>query len=139
MSIKKSTIVYPNVPSAIRLVPQGDGLDDPEPPDNLAMYSDDKDSVSLNSEEQQPSSSRDADYLPSTDSSNHKITEGKRNDLIKKLELPKNKAELLASSLQKWNLLHHSMKVTIFRTRKQEFEQLFKTECLSATAKTLMV
>ena len=87
--------MYPNVSSAIRLVPQGDGLHDPEPPDNLAMYSDGEDSVSSNSEEQQPSASTDADYLPSTDSSNHKITEGKRNNLLRKLELPENKAELL--------------------------------------------
>ena len=89
MSIKKSTFVYPNAPSAIRLVPQGDGIHVPEPPDNLAMYSDDEDSVSSNSEEQQPSASRNADYLLSTDSSNHKITEGELSDLFRDLELPK--------------------------------------------------
>jgi len=71
---KKSTHVYPNIPSEIRPVPHGDGLPVPEPPDNFAKYSDDKDIVSSNSEEQQPSASRDADYLPSTDSSNHKTT-----------------------------------------------------------------
>jgi len=74
------------------------------------MYSDDEDSVSSNSEEQQPSASRHADYLPSTDSSNRKITEGELNDLIRDLELPKNKAERLASRLQQWNLLHHKGK-----------------------------
>jgi len=68
------------------------------------MYSDDEDSVSSNSEEQQPSASRDADYLASTDFSNHKITEDELNDLIRDLKLPKNKA----SRLQQWNLLHHS-------------------------------
>jgi len=47
------------------------------------MFSDDEDSVSSNSDEQQPSSSRDADYLPNTDSSNHKITEGELSDLIR--------------------------------------------------------
>ena len=83
--------------------------------------------VSSDSEEQQPSASRDADYLPSTDSSNHMITECELIDLIRDLELPKNKAELLASRLQQWNLLDHSVKVTTFRTRNQEFEQLFKT------------
>jgi len=124
---KKSTLVYPNTPSAIWSVPHGDGLPVPEPPDNFAMYSDDDDSVSSNSEEQQPSVSRDADYLPSTDSSNYKITERELSDLITDLELPKNKAELLASGLQKWNLQHHSVKVTTFRTRNQEFEQFFKT------------
>jgi len=102
--------VYANIPSAIRPVPQGDGLPVPEPLDTFAMYSDNEDSVSSNSEEQQPSSSRDADYLPSTDSSNHKITEGELSDLIRDLELPKNKAELLASRLQQWNLLHHKGK-----------------------------
>jgi len=70
-------------------VPHVDGLPVPEPPDNFAMYSEDEDSVSSNSEQQQPSASRDADYLPSTDSSNHKITEGELIDLIRNLELPK--------------------------------------------------
>jgi len=87
-------------------VSHGDGLPVPEPPDNFAMYSDDEDNVSSNSEEQQPSASRDADYVPSTDSSNHKITEEKLNDPIRDLEFPKNKAEHLASRLQQWNLLH---------------------------------
>ena len=36
--------MYPNIPSAIRPVHHGDGLPFPEPPDNLAMYSDDEDS-----------------------------------------------------------------------------------------------
>jgi len=59
----------------------------------------------------QPSASRDADYLASTGSSNHKITEGELNDLIRDLELPKNKVKLLTSTLQQWKLLHHSMRV----------------------------
>ena len=53
--------MYPNIPSAIRPVPHGDQLPVPEPPDNLAMYFDDEDRVSSNSEEQQPSVSIDAD------------------------------------------------------------------------------
>jgi len=107
---KRSTLLYPNIPSAIRPVPHGDGLPVPEPSDNFAKYSEDEDSVSSNSEKQQPSALRDADYLPSTDSFNHTITEGELNDLIRDGELPKNKAELLASSLQQWNLLHHKGK-----------------------------
>jgi len=74
------------------------------------MYSDDEDSVSSNSEEEQPSASRDVDYLPSTDSSNHKITKCEFNYLTRYLELPKNEAEILASKLQQWNLLHHKVK-----------------------------
>jgi len=86
---KKSTLVYPNIPSAIRPVPHGDGLLVPEPTDNFAMYSEDEDSFSSNSEKQQSSASRIADNLPSTDFSNHKITEGELNDLIRDFKLPK--------------------------------------------------
>jgi len=66
--------VYPNIQSAKLSLSHGDVLLFPEPPDNFPMYSNDEDSVSSNSEEQQPSASRDADYLPSRDSSKRKIT-----------------------------------------------------------------
>jgi len=46
MSMKRPTLVYPHIPSAIRPVPHGDRLPVPEPPDNSAMYSDDEDNVS---------------------------------------------------------------------------------------------
>jgi len=52
---EEKTLVYPNMPAAIWPVPHDHGLPVPEPPDNFAMYSDDEDSVSSNSEEQQPS------------------------------------------------------------------------------------
>ena len=52
MKKKKSTLVYPNIPSAIRPMSHGGRLPVPEPPDNFAMYSDDEDSVSSNSEEE---------------------------------------------------------------------------------------
>jgi len=97
MSMKnKSALLYPNIPSEFRPVPHGVGHLVPEPPGNFAMYCEDEESVSSNSEEQQPSVSRDADYLPRTHFSNHKITEGELSDLIRDLELPKNKAKLLA-------------------------------------------
>jgi hypothetical protein len=91
---EKSTLSYPNIPSGIRAVPHGNGLPVPEPPDNFAMYSDDKDSVSSNSKEQQSSASRVADNLPSTDFSNHKITEGELTDLIRDLRLPKRRQNI---------------------------------------------
>jgi len=45
-------------------VSHGDGLPVREALENFVTYSDDEDNVSSNSEEQQPSASRDADYLP---------------------------------------------------------------------------
>jgi hypothetical protein len=68
-------------------VAHGNGLPVPEPLDNFAMYSDNEDSVSSNSEEQHPSASTNADNLPRTDSSNHKITEDELNDLRSGFEL----------------------------------------------------
>jgi len=69
------------MPSAIRPAPHGDVFPVPEISDNFTMYSD-EDSFSSNSEEQQPPASRDADFLPSTGSSNHKITEDEVNDFV---------------------------------------------------------
>jgi hypothetical protein len=46
---KKSPLVCPNIPPAIRSVPHGDGLPVSELPDNFTMYSDDEDGVSSNS------------------------------------------------------------------------------------------
>ena len=88
---KKSVLVYPNIPSAIRPVPHGGGLPAPKPPDNFAIYSDGEDSVSSNSEEHQPSASRVADNLSSTDFSNHTIKEGELSYLIGDLKLPKRR------------------------------------------------
>jgi len=40
---KKYTIVYPNVPSALRPVPRGEGISVPEPPKEFTIDSDDED------------------------------------------------------------------------------------------------
>ena len=56
------------------------------------------------------------------------ITETQRNDLIIDLEPPENKAELLASRLQRWNLLDHAVKVTTFRTQNKDSEKFYQTE-----------
>jgi hypothetical protein len=115
-------------------VPHGRRLLVPLPPENFSLNSggDDKNDehqLHLHSEEQQPSSSRNPEFCPSLDSYEpHKITEIELNDLIRDLELPKNKAELLASRLQQWNLLDHAVKVTVFYTQNKVFEKFHGTE-----------
>jgi hypothetical protein len=98
---KKSTLVYPNMPSAIQPVLHSDGLPVPEPADNFVMYCEEEDGVSSNSEEKQPSASRVADNLPSTDLSNHKITEGELSDFIRDHKHTKRRQNL--SRLQQRN------------------------------------
>ena len=50
----------------------------------------------------QPSTSTDADFIADLKFNEfHRITQEELNDLIRDLDLPKNKAELLGSRLQK--------------------------------------
>jgi hypothetical protein len=111
---KKWTVSYPNIPSAIHPMSHGERLPIPEPPENFSLDADGGDKnnehqLRLHSKEQQSSTSRDPEFCPSLDSSQpYKITETELNNLIRVLELPKKKAELLASGLQQWNLLDHA-------------------------------
>jgi len=47
------------------------------------------------------------------------------NDLIRKLGLPKDGAELLASRLKEKNLLTKGTKVSFYRTRNESFRKYF--------------
>jgi len=50
------------------------------------------------------------------------------NDLIRDLDLPKNKAELLGSRLQQWNLLKENVRISVYRKRHEDLVQFFKME-----------
>jgi predicted RNA-binding protein associated with RNAse of E/G family len=45
------------------------------------------------------------------------------SDLIIDLALSKNKAELLCSRLQEWNLVDDTVRVTAFHLHQKDFEQ----------------
>ncbi|XP_050813874.1 uncharacterized protein LOC127053346 [Gopherus flavomarginatus] len=101
---KKWTVQYPNIPSAIRPVPHGEGLPVPDAPESFSLESDEEEEEDETSGPE-PSMSQDPHFLPSSSSEPHLITQGELNDLVRDLELPKSKAELLGSRLQQWNLL----------------------------------
>ena len=50
------------------------------------------------------------------------------NDLIRDLDLPKSKAELLGSRLQQWNLLKENVRISVYRKRHEDLVQFFKME-----------
>ena len=118
---RKQTVLYPNIPSASCPVPHGEGLPVPDAPQSFSLESEEDDESSSS----EISQSCDSDFLPFTSSKPHLITQGELNDLVRDLQLPKSKAELLGSRLQQWNLLADNVKVSIFRDRQKDFVPFF--------------
>ncbi|KAK2578077.1 hypothetical protein KPH14_001025 [Odynerus spinipes] len=117
----KRQIVYPNVPSAIRPVLIQE--DAPNLPCSSSME------YTVNDQElQEDISSEEETFESSLEKQAHLINQAELNDLIRDLNLTKDKAELLASRLQGWNLLSSDTKVSVFRNRNQGFEEFFTTE-----------
>ena len=125
-SKKKSLIEYPNIPSAIRPVPHSDELPIPEPCEVDLLSSDDAES-SQESCISEPSTFRNEEFGFTT-SEPHLINESEMNNLVRDLDLPKGKAELLASRLKQWNLLQSGVNVCSFRTRQESFAQFFSVK-----------
>ena len=93
---------YPNLLSAIRSVPHGPDLPVPSPPDNL---SDESESSSLQSNTEEMS------FEPHQyDRPIDKFTQSELNELIRELQLTKEKSELLGSRLRENNMLASGVK-----------------------------
>lgn len=58
----------------------------------------------------------------------HLINQCELNDLVKDLGLSKEKAELLGSRLQEWNLFARGVTVSSFTKRNEPFKAYFKME-----------
>ena len=58
----------------------------------------------------------------------HRLTQNELNDLVSNLELPKVKAELLASRMKQWKYLYEGMKITLSCYRQKNLEEFFTME-----------
>jgi len=92
---RKRTFNYPKSLSAIRPVPHTEDLPVPVPPQQYIIDSDDEPTKNWE-KTPQPSTSTDADFSADLQFNEfHRITQEELNDLIRDLDLPKGKAELL--------------------------------------------
>ena len=96
---KKSLIKYPKLPSAICPVPHCDELPIPELCEEADLLSSDYAESSDESSISEPCTSRSVEF-GNTTAEPHLIYESELNDLVRDLNLPKVKAELLASRLK---------------------------------------
>jgi len=62
----------------------------------------------------------DPDFQGPASESPHKLTQKELNDLVRDLELPKVKAELLASRMKQWKYLDEGVKITLYRYRQKK-------------------
>jgi hypothetical protein len=91
----KWTIVYPNIPSALRPVPHGEGISVPEPPKEFTIDSDDEDKGESTSGSPEPPASTEPHVSHGRSSAPQPLilTHDKLNDLVRDLELSKSQTE----------------------------------------------
>lgn len=127
-SKSKHKIQYHNIPSARRPVPHDESMPVPKPQDNVNPESE--------SESEKSPSDAGTSYVKGQGSSSsnssteepHLISQAELNDLVRDLDLPKSKAQLLGSRLQQWNLLEKGTKVSFFRKRQLQFSNYFSKD-----------
>jgi len=118
---RKRTIVYPNIPSALRPVPHGEGISVPEPLKEFTIDSDDEnEGESTSGSPEPPASTEPVTHGRSSTPQPQILILDELNDLVRDLELSKSKAELPGPRLKQWNLLQKNVRISSFRSRHQQ-------------------
>ena len=135
-SKNKQSIQYPNLDSTRRPVKHDEWLPIPCPPDyNLEYYNylPDSEDEEMEYTEDLPtqSSSNDPEYnYTCTDSEPKLFNQKKLHDLIRDLNLSKEKSEILASRLKENNLLGEDVKISYYRKRNFDLKEYFSVDDL---------
>ena len=110
----KHNIVYPDCESALKPVPHDVENPVPVPPSDIDIQTDDDED---NDDDRVDDAGDELYAVESEDKLPHLITQEELNDLVRDLSLSKEKAEILGSRLQEWNLLQEGTKISHFRDR----------------------
>jgi len=114
---KKQRTDYPNIPSARRPVPHGEDLPMPEPPKEYNLNSEmEEEDMEKTGPHEEPT---DPDFQGPASESPHKLTQNELNDLVCNLELPKVKAELLATRMKQWKYMNEGVKISVSLSPKK--------------------
>ena len=125
---------YPDVPSATRPIQHSSSLPVPMPPENFNPSSA-SDAVQTETDSSATGESEDKN-VP------HLLTQAALNDLIRDLDLSKDKSELLASRLKQRNLLQEGVCITFARKRHSDISNFFSMKgslCYCHDAEGLMM
>jgi len=115
------TIVYPNIPSALRPVPHGEEISVPEPPKEFTIDLDNENEGESTSSSPEPPASTEPHVSHGRSSALQPqiLILDELNDLVRDLELSKSKAELPGSRLKQWNHLGKNVRISSFRSHQQ--------------------
>ena len=118
----KSKIIYPTCKSALGPVPHCSDIPVPSPPcGDVEPVSSDEPSCSDESEDTEIDPSFKDESKPLF------INQERPNDLVRDLYLSKEKAEILGSRLQQWNLLQEGTTISSFRQRNKSLSSFYAT------------
>jgi hypothetical protein len=119
---KKWTVMYLNIPSALRPFSHGEGISIPKPLKEFTINSDDEDAGESTSGSPEPLSSTKPHVCHGRSSTPHPhiLKQDELNDLVCDLQLSKGRAELLESTLKQWNLLEKNIRISSFRRHHQQ-------------------
>ena len=128
-SKNKHTIVYPDLESARRPIPHDISLPIPIPmPQQINFESEMVEDLEFAVEEVHTNYT-DLNYVPEDELlAPQTFSQGESNDLIRGLDLFKEKAELLASRLKQKNLLDKDVLISHYRKRNLDLAQHFTTD-----------